>query len=105
MILKQQKNRKKIYSFDKGAGIVTIKKLDAIDKTNEQISNIDIINKNPTPTLARTFQNTLRRLKQEDKFTDTEYKKLYPSDVVPTQENILNNVLSYQQLAHPVVTK
>ena len=29
------------------------------------------------------FQNTLRKLKQEDKFTDTEYKQLYSSDPVP----------------------
>lgn len=91
MILKQQKKRKKIYSFDNGAGMVRIKKLSyAIDKTNKKISNIEIINKNPTPTLARTFQNTLRRLKQEDKFTDTEYEKLYLSDVILTRENISN---------------
>ena len=76
-------NEVKIYSFDKGAGMVRIKKTDAIDKINEQIGNTEIINKDPTPTLARKFQNTLRRLKQENKFTDTEYKQLYPSDPVP----------------------
>ena len=63
--------------------MVRIKKSDAIKKINEQIGNTEIINKDPTPKLARKFQATLRRLKQEDKFTDTEYKQLYPSDPVP----------------------
>ena len=72
-----------IYSFNEGADMVRIKKSDAIEKINEQIGNTEIIDKDPTPTLARKFQVTLRRLKQENKFTDTEYKQLFPSDPVP----------------------
>ena len=63
--------------------MVRITKSDAIEKINEQIGNTEIIDKDPTPTLASKFENTLRKLKQEDKFTDTEYKQLYPSDPVP----------------------
>ena len=51
----------KIYPFDKGAGMVRITKTNAIEKINEQIGNTEIIKKDPTTTLARKFQTTLRR--------------------------------------------
>ena len=72
-----------IYPFDKGAGLVRIEKDDAIAKIEEQLGNTEIITQDPTPSLARKFQNTLRPLHQAGKFTDKEYKKLYPSDPVP----------------------
>ena len=75
-------NEVKIYSFDKGAGMSRITKSDAIEKINEQNGKTEIIDKNPQPTIARKVQNTLKKLKQEDKFTDTEYKQLYPSNPV-----------------------
>ena len=72
-----------IYPYDKGAGLVRIKRSDAIVKIEEQIGNTEIITKDPTPTLARKFQTTLREFHKQNKLTDTEYKKLYPSDPVP----------------------
>ena len=72
-----------IYPYDKGAGLVRIPNPDAIRKIKEQIGNTEIIDKDPTPALTRKFQTTLRQLKQQGKFTDTEYKQLYPSDPIP----------------------
>ena len=72
-------NEVKIYLFIKDAGIVRVKKSNAIDKINGKIGKTEIINKDPTPTLAEKFQNILRRLKQEDKFTDTENKSFIPA--------------------------
>ena len=72
-----------IYPYDKGAGLVRIKRSDAIVKIEEQIGNTEIITKDPTPTLARKFQTTFREFHKQNKLTDTEYKKLYPSDPVP----------------------
>ena len=73
----------KIYPYDKGAGLVRIPKPEAIRKIEEQIGSTEIIDKDPTPSLTRKFQTTLRQLKQEGKFTDAEYKQLYPSDPIP----------------------
>ena len=72
-----------IYPYDKGAGLVRIPNPDAIRKIEEQIGNTEIIDKDPTPALTRKFQTTLRQLKQQGKFTDAEYKQLYPSDPIP----------------------
>ena len=72
-----------IYPYDKGAGLVRIKRPDAIAKIEEQIGNTEVITKDPTPTLARKFQATLRDLHKQGQFTDAEYKKLYPSDPIP----------------------
>ncbi|XP_066926268.1 uncharacterized protein [Clytia hemisphaerica] len=76
-------NQNVIYPFDKGAGLVRIDRDDAIAKIEEQLGNTEIITQDPTSTLARKFQNTLRPLHQAGKFTDKEYKKLYPSDPIP----------------------
>ena len=73
----------KIYPFDKGAGLVRISKSDAIKKIEEQIGNTEIIEKDPTPCLARKFQSSLRELNKQGKFTKTEYNQLYPSDPIP----------------------
>lgn len=55
----------------------------ALQKIRDQIGNTEKIDKDPTPTLTRKVQTTLRQLKQRGKFTDSEYKNLYPSDPVP----------------------
>ena len=73
----------KIYPFDKGAGLVRISKSDAIKKIEEQIGNTEIIEKDPTPCLARKFQSSLRELNKQGKFTKAEYNQLYPSDPIP----------------------
>ena len=49
----------------------------------DQIGNTEIIEKDPTPTLTKKVQTTLRKLKQAGKVTETDYKNLYPSDPVP----------------------
>ena len=72
-----------IYPYDKGAGLVRIKRTDVISKIEEQIGNTEVITKDPTPSLARKFQTTLCNLHNQRKFTDAEYKKLYPSDPIP----------------------
>ena len=72
----------KIYPYDKGADLVRILKTDAIEKIEEQIGNTKIIDKELTLCLARKFQSALRVLKKQDKFTETEYKQLYPSDPI-----------------------
>ena len=73
----------KIYPFDKGAGLVRIPKDEAIRKIEEQIGNTEIFKVDPTTSLARKFQSTLRELKKQNKFTDREYEQLYPSDSIP----------------------
>ena len=76
-------DKTKIYPFDKGAGLVRIPKDEAIRKIEEQIGNTEIIKVDPTTSLARKFQSTLRELKKQNKFTDREYEHLYPSDPIP----------------------
>ena len=72
-----------IYPYDKRAGLVRIKRPDAIAKIKEQNDNTEVITKDPIPTLARKFQATLRNLHKQRKFTDAEQKKLYLSDPIP----------------------
>ena len=74
-----------ISPYDKGAGLVRIKKPDAIAKIEEQIGNTEVLTKDPTPTLVRKFQTTLWQLHHEGKFMNAEYKKLYQSDPVPSR--------------------
>ena len=72
-----------IYPYDKGAGLVRIEKSEAIKKIEAQIGNTEIITEDPTSSLARKFRNTLRNIYQEGKFTESEYRRLYPSDPIP----------------------
>ena len=75
-------DKTKIHPFDKGTGLVKIPKDEAIRKIEEQIGNTEI-KVDPTTSLARKFQSTLRKLKKQNKFTEREYEQLYPSDLIP----------------------
>ena len=48
-----------IYPFDKGAGLVRIKREDAIRKIREQIGNTKIIDEDPTQTFATKIRTIL----------------------------------------------
>ena len=72
-----------IYPFYKGTGFVVIKEEDAIQKIEEQIGKLKIIDYDPTPTLLNKFQKELTKLRKENKFDSKRYFKLYPSDAIP----------------------
>ena len=71
------------YPFDKGTGLVVIKKEDAIQKIEEQIRKSKVIDNDPTPILLSKFQKELAKLRKENKFDNKIYLKLYPSDAIP----------------------
>ena len=73
----------RIYPYDKGSGLVRIKSEDALSKIQEQIGNATIVNKDPTPRIARRFQNALREIKKQGRIDDKLYERLYPSDPIP----------------------
>ena len=53
-------------SGDKGAGLVRVPKDEAIRKIEEQMGNTEIIKVDPTASLARKFQSTLKeQIKQK----------------------------------------
>ena len=72
-----------IYPFDKGSGLVRIKKQDAIEKIKEQIGNTNIITEDPTKKFATDIRKLLSTLKKKGKFNKKEYESLYPSDPIP----------------------
>ena len=72
-----------IYPYDKGAGLVRIKKDDAIIKIREQIGETDIVNIDPTLKICRKICKVLSNLNKKGRFTKQEYEKLYPSDPIP----------------------
>ena len=73
----------RIYPFDKGSGLVRIRKEDAIEKIREQIGNTTILSEDPTKTFATNIKSLLCKLRKKGRFSDKEYEKLYPSDPVP----------------------
>ena len=83
-----------IYPFDKGAGFVVIKEEDAIQKIEEKIGKSKVIDHDPTPTLLNKFQKDLAKLREENKFNNKTYFKLYPSDTIPLQ---LYGVISHKE--------
>ena len=72
-----------IYPFDKETGFVVIKKKDAIQKIEEQITKSKIIDHDPAPTLLNKFLKELAKLRKENKFDNKTCFKLYPSNAVP----------------------
>ena len=72
-----------IYPFDKGAGLVRIKREDAIRKIREQIGNTKIIDEDPTQTFATKIRTILCKLNKKKRFTKQEYARIYPSDPLP----------------------
>ena len=72
-----------IYPFDKGSGFVLLGKEDASAKMSAQLGDAKKIDNDPTNSLLSKFQRSLSKLRKEGKFTDTEYREIYPSDAVP----------------------
>ena len=83
--LNEMKNDQDIsyYPYDKGAGLVRMKKDNGIEKIREQIGNTEIINEDPTDAFARDIRKTLSTLNKKGRFTPKEYESLYPSDAIP----------------------
>ena len=54
-----------IYPFDKGSGLVRIRKQDAIDKIREQIGNTNIITDDPTKKFATDIRKLLSTLNKK----------------------------------------
>ena len=54
-----------IYPFDKGTGLVRIKKEDGIQKIKEQIGDTEIISEDPTDAFARDIRKELSVLKRK----------------------------------------
>ena len=61
--MKHYKN-KSIYPFDKRTGFVVIKEGNAIQKIEEQIGKLKVINHDPTPTLLNKFRKELAKLRK-----------------------------------------
>ena len=72
-----------IYPFDKGSGLVRISNEDVLEKIHEQMGTTSIVEEDPTQEITRKVQKTMRELKREGKFTEKEYKVIYPSDAIP----------------------
>ena len=70
-----------IYPFDKGPGLVRIDKDDALQKIKDQMGPTKIVSEDPTSKILGKVQRTLRKIK--GKFTEKEYKGIYPSNAVP----------------------
>ena len=68
---------------DKGRGVVILNKSDYITKCESFLSGAEFeeLQNDPTKTFQRNVQDTLRGMKK--KFTETEYKRLYPSASQP----------------------
>jgi len=70
-----------IYPYDKGAGLVRIDTISAKERIREQIGNTTIIQEDPTTKITRKVQTVLPKLKKLNRFTQSEYKKLYPTHI------------------------
>ena len=71
------------YPYDKGAGIVRIRKDDGIRKIREEIGDTEIITEDSTDFFARDIRNALSVLNKKGRFTKKENDALYPSDAMP----------------------
>ena len=78
-----QSNVKKVYSYDKSTGFVTLNNKDAIQKIEEQIGESIVSNTDPTPALTSKIQKHLATLRKQQKFETRTYFQLYPSDPIP----------------------
>ena len=56
-------------------------------KTKEQPGKVKMTETVPTLRFTNKIQKILCRLREEKKFTDKEYLKIYPSDPIPPQLN------------------
>ena len=61
--MKHDKN-KSIYRFEKRTGFVVIKEENAIQKIEEQIEKLKVIDHDPTPTLLNKFRKELAKLRK-----------------------------------------
>ena len=69
-----------VYPFDKGSGLVLIKKEEVLQKLKEQVGETKVVKKDPTSAFATNIQNMVRKIK--DKITKQEYRDIYPSDPI-----------------------
>ena len=72
-----------IYPFNKCSGLVRIKNEDVLKNIAEQMGTTNIAAEDPTQEITRKIQKTIREFKREGKFTEKEYKSIYPSDAIP----------------------
>jgi hypothetical protein len=88
--LSSSKNSTKVYPFDKGAGFAVIEEKDAIKKIEEQIGECDILDEDPTNSLAEKIRVFLRNLRKEGKLDNRTFYELYPSDpIIPRMYGML----------------
>ena len=73
----------KVYPFDKRSGFVIIEEKDAVKRIEEQIEKSNIIDYDPTTTPLNKFHKELAKLRNEGKFDNKTYYKVYPSDAIP----------------------
>ena len=72
-----------VYEYDKGKGLVKIPTTEAKQKEKELTNHLESLKKDPTNTLVTKTQIILRPLK--NKLGESLYKKLYPSDAIPSR--------------------
>ena len=75
-------NHTKVYPFDKGSGFAILDDAEATKKLEEQIGECEIVDKDPTPSIAEKFKKTLCNLRKEGKFDKKTYFQMYPSDPI-----------------------
>ena len=73
----------KVYPFDKGSGFALLKSREALKKMSEQLGEAKKSDIDPTKSLLTKFQRTLSKMRKENKFTNSEYFDIYPSDAIP----------------------
>jgi len=78
--LKSNNNDIAVYPFDKGSGLVLMKKDEALQKLKEQVGETKVVKRDPTSAFATEIQKTVRKIKE--KISQQEYRDVYPSDPI-----------------------
>ena len=96
--------------INKGSGFFALSKLDAINKTEEQLGKAKVTDEDPTQKNTRKVRKHLCKFRKQKKFTDKKYFEIYPSDPISPRlygtvkahkpEKNYPCVLLYHQLEH-----
>ena len=80
--LSDRRNTTKVYPFDKGSGFALVEEQDAVKKLEAQIGESQIIDVDPTNSIAEKFRLLARRLRKEGKLDNKTFYDIYPSDPI-----------------------
>ena len=75
-----------VLTADKGVAMVIMDQQDYINKVNTLLQDTNtyrVLNKDPTTSLKNKLISTLRNMKQTGALSNTKYRQLYPTSVIP----------------------